>query len=177
MVTHFIYCGYHYLGDNFDRLREIFLAKMRKYEIQSAILTTLDMHRWYLITKEKGKQAYEGKLKNEEPWKYYNQSINDDLETFFTNLQGQKEIKDECVWCFFLPKLTEDELKLVEEKNEPYLCTYFEHYWGNNPDVDVEEMKKSDSKSKYADRNYEKRDHGLSKKKVYSSHYNYTLFE
>ena len=71
------------------------------------------------------------------------------METFFTNLQGQKEIKDECVWCFFLPKLTEDELKLVEEKNEPYLCTYFEHYWGNNPDVDVEEMKKSDSKSKY----------------------------
>ena len=37
----------------------------------------------------------------------------------------------------------------VELKNEDHLNTYWYHYHGENPDVNVEEMKKSDSKSKY----------------------------
>ena len=151
LMPHFIYCGYHYgcTEKSINRLREIFLEKMRKYGIQSAILTVLYMWRWKLVTKEKVKQAYEGKLKNEKDWKRYEQSIGDDLETFFTNLQSQKEIKNEFAWSFFLPKLTEDELKLVEQKNEQHLSTYGWHYIGRNPDVDPEEMKKSDSRSKY----------------------------
>ena len=151
LVPHFIYCGIHYswTKESFDRLKEIFLTNMRNYGIQTAILTTLGMFRRKLVTKEKVKQAYEGKLKNEEEWKHYEQSIHDDLEIFFENLQGQKEIKNEVVGSFFLPKLTEDELKLVEEKNEQHLGSYWEHYRGRNPDVPVEEMNKSDSKSKY----------------------------
>ena len=149
LMPHFIYCGDHCWGESFHRLKEIFLTKMRKYGIQSAILTRLVMYRRKLVTKEKVKQAYEGKLKNEEEWKHYEQSIHDDLEIFFENLQGQKEIKNEVVGSFFLPKLTEDELKLVEEKNEQHLGSYWEHYLGRNPDVLVEEMNKSDSKSKY----------------------------
>ena len=150
LMLHFIYCGYHYLwAESFNRLKEILLRKMRKYGIQAAILTMLDMQRWKLVTKERVKQAYEGKLKNEEEWDDFEQSIGDDLETFFTNLQHQKEIKNEFVWSFFLPKLTEDELKLVEQRNEQHLSTYFDHYYGRNPDVDPEEMKKSDSRSKY----------------------------
>ena len=150
LMPHFIYCGYHYWIDkSFDQLREIFLTKMRKYGIQSAILTMLNMYRWKLVTKEKVKQAYEGKLKSAQDWKGYEKSISDDLETFFESLQHQKEIKNEIIWSFFLPKLTEDELKLVEEKNDLHLGTYRYHYFGRNPDVDVEEMKKSDSKSKY----------------------------
>ena len=31
----------------------------------------LDMRRWKLITKEKAKEAYEGKLKNDGEWKGY----------------------------------------------------------------------------------------------------------
>ena len=150
LVPHFIYCGIHYwTKELFDRLKEILLIKMRKNGIQTAILTTLCMHRWKLVTKEKVKQAYEGKLKNEQEWKFYEQSIHDDLETFFETLQGQKKIKNELVLSFFLPKLTEDELKLVEDKDELHLGTYSKHYDGRNPDVDIEEMKKSDSKSKY----------------------------
>ena len=103
------------------------------------------MVRWKLVTKEKTKEAYEGKLKNDEEWKDHDVSINDDFETFFTNLQGQKEIENEWVYSFFLPKLTEEELKLVEDKNEQHLSTYYLR----NPDVDPEEMKRSDSKSKY----------------------------
>ena len=65
------------------------------------------------------------------------------------NLQNQKEVKEEEVWSFFTPKLTNEELKLVQEGNEEHLETYVKYYDGKNPDVDIEEMKKSDSKSKY----------------------------
>ena len=150
-MPHFIYCGEHYVWDvkSFNRLRENLLKKMRECGIQSAMFTMLHMHRWKLVTKEKAKKAYEGKLKNEEEWEDYEQSIGDDLETFFKNLQSQKEIENEFVESFFLPKLTEDELKLVEQRNEQHLSTYLEHYDGLNPDVDPEEMKKSESRSKY----------------------------
>ena len=151
LVAHFIYCGYHYYASQkrYDRLKEIFLTNMRQYGIQSGILTMLYTSRWYLITKEKVKKAYEGKLINDEDWDNQEQSIHDDLETFFENLQSQKEIKTETVVSFFLPKLTENELKLVDEKNELHLGTYSMHYFGRNPDVDAEEMKKSNSKSKF----------------------------
>ena len=107
------------------------------------------MRRWKLITKETVKKAYQGKLKNDEDWKYFEGSIHDDLETFFDNLQDRKKIKNEFVWSFFTPKLTEEELKLVEERNEQHLSTYWHHFLGRNPDVDAEEMKKSDSPSKF----------------------------
>ena len=45
----------------------------------------------------------------------------------------------------FKPKLTNEELKLVQEGNEKHLKTYC----FLNPDVDDEEMNQSDSGSKY----------------------------
>ena len=72
--------------------------------------------------------------------------MNDDLELYYENLQLKKEVEEEYVDSFFLPKLTNDELKLVEEKN----LEHFESYWKKtDADVDIEEMKKSNSKSKY----------------------------
>ena len=53
---------------------------------------------------------------------------------------------DENVHSFFTPKLTKEELKLVAEKNREHMMTYFSEL---RADVDVEEMKKSDSKDKY----------------------------
>ena len=107
------------------------------------------MSRWNLVTKEKVKKAAEGKLKTDSDWKDYKGSINDDLERFLINLQNQKEVKQEVVQSFFTPKLTNEELKLLKEGNEEHLKSYIDHFIGENPDVDVEEMKKSDSKSKY----------------------------
>ena len=107
------------------------------------------MRRLNLVTKEKVKKAAEGKLKTDSDWKDYEGSINDDLERFLINLQNQKEVKDEYVQSFFTPKLTNEELKLVQEGNEEDLKTYSDHFYGRNPDVDIEEMKKSDSNSKY----------------------------
>ena len=74
----------------------------------------------YLITKEKSKAAYAGKFKNDmKSFFYQNEgSINDDLEFFHKNLHTGKPIETEDVDCFLLPKLTKNELKLVEEDNE-----------------------------------------------------------
>ena len=72
------------------------------------------------------------------------------MERFLINLQNQKEVEYEDVQSSFTPKLTDEELKLIQEENKEHLKTYMEYdLYGGNPDVDVEEMKKSDSKSKY----------------------------
>ena len=65
------------------------------------------------------------------------------------NLQNQQVKEDELVESFFTPKLTNEELKLIEKADEDHLKTYLEHYYEQNPDVDIDEMKRSDSKSKY----------------------------
>ena len=150
-MPHFIYCGYYYfyIEQQEKTLIEIILTKMRKYKIQSSILTMLMMVRSNLVTKEKVKKAYEGKLKDDVDWEGYEAPINDDLEDFLMNLCNQKEVKYELVSSFFTPKLTDEELKLVQEGNEEHLKTYMDYFDGKNPDVDVEEMKKSNSEAKY----------------------------
>ena len=153
-MPHFIYCGdyYHWEkeGENREQtLKEMILSKMRLYGIQSSILTLLHMRRENLITKEKAKKAAEGKLKNDRNWGGYEGSINDDLERFFIYLQNQKDVKEEEVFSFFTPKLTNEELKFVRDGNEEHLNTYVSYFDGLNPDVDVEEMDESDSDSKY----------------------------
>ena len=95
-----------------------------------------------LITKEKAKSASKGKLKNEKSWKNEELSVNDDFETILTNLQNREEIEEEAVHSFLTPKLTNEELKLVERENQEHLNTYFYHCAGRNPDVSAEEMKK-----------------------------------
>ena len=55
----------------------------------------------------------------------------------------------ENVRCFFTPKLTKEELKLVNDKDEQHLMTYADFLSGVDPDVNEEEMKQSDSKDKY----------------------------
>ena len=75
------------------------------------------------------------------------ESVNDDLETLFENLQ--LGIKPEPVgYTFFVPKLIEEELELVEKGDQDYFQTF---YNSQNPDVKDEEMKLSESNSKYVD--------------------------
>ena len=153
LVPHFIYSGYYYNRSyRLENFGKMFLKKMKEYGIQSSILTMLYMRRENLITKEKAKDASEGKLcrlENYADWYGQKVSINDDLEMFLTNILNSKEITEEEVVSFFTPKLTEEELKLVEAKNEDHLKSYSFGYYGLNADVDPVEMKKSDSTSKY----------------------------
>ena len=152
LMPHLIYCGMHYFY-SWERiaLEEMILTQMRKYGIQSSILTMLKMSRRNLVTKETVEKAVQGKMKSaEEPgWITYRGPINDDLEEFFIDIHYRREVKCENASSFFTPKLTNEELKLVQEGEKEYMNSYLDHFNGRNPDVDVEEMKKSDSKSKY----------------------------
>ena len=50
-------------------------------------------------------------------------SVNDDLESLFEDLRLGKE-PDEEVLTYFLPKLTEEEMKSVNEKDATYFETF-----------------------------------------------------
>ena len=67
LMPHFIYCGNYYRtkrerGENF---KKIILKKMKKFGIQSSMVTMLELGRYELITKEKAKEVWDGKLENE----------------------------------------------------------------------------------------------------------------
>ena len=69
---------------------------MKKFGIQSSMVTMLELGRYELITKEKAKEVWDGKAEHEygPPWGEI--SINDDLENFRRNLLNSKEIKVGC---------------------------------------------------------------------------------
>ena len=127
------------------RLGELIFTRMKKYGIISLLLTILGMNRMNLVTKEKSKQAYQGKLKNEPGWQWYKGSVNDDLESFLARIHRQI-FKSEKRVSFYLPKLSKEELKLVQQKNREYRETFL---FSEFPYVDPEEMKKSKSKDMY----------------------------
>ena len=72
-------------------------------------------------------------------------SVNDDLESLFENIRVGKE-PDEFVVTYFLPKLTEEELELVERRDTSYFQTF---RLGNVADVGKTAMMLSESDSKY----------------------------
>ena len=161
LMPHFIYCGDHYSVEKEaqHKLQEMFLEKMRKHGVQSSMLTFLSLSRSHLVTKEEVKKAYKENIVYEQRSLSTGekikaeQSIHEDLETLFHNLQNQVNVKEAnvpigCVHSYFFPMLTEKEKKLVESKNEEHLKTYSRHPW-RNPDVDPKEMALSDSKSKF----------------------------
>ena len=86
------------------------------------------MQRSGLITKEKMENFCNGK-------DYQKDSVNDDLDSLFEDLRLEKELNEE-VDTYFLPKLTEAELDLVERKDTSYFKTFMQ----SEPDVEDAEM-------------------------------------
>jgi len=76
------------------------------------------------------------------------ESLHDDLDSFFFKLQHEQFNHNVITFC--IPKLSDEELKLIEMNDELHLSNYFWNFLGRNPDVPKEEMAKSESKSKYA---------------------------
>ena len=72
-------------------------------------------------------------------------SVNDDLESLFEDLRLGKE-PDLHAHTYFLPKLTNEEMKLVDRKDSSYFQTF---PFSNNADVPETEMMLSESKSKF----------------------------
>ena len=115
---------------------------MKKYKIKKVMVTIIYMWRHKLITKERMEKFCKG----EDVWR--KDSVNDDLESLFEDLRLGKE-PDEYVFTYFLPKLTEEEMKLVEQKDKNYLQTFIDGYFARNPDVPEAEMLLSESDSKF----------------------------
>ena len=135
---HLVYAGHYYCYNDYeDRLKSLISNGMKKRKIKSVMVTSFHSRRWELITKEKVMSFAKGK-ENEK------KSINDDIETLFEVIQVGKE-PNEWMKTYFLPKLTVEELELVERKDMRFLRTFY----SPNPDVDEAEMKLSESESKY----------------------------
>ena len=105
------------------------------------MLTIIDMRRTRLITKEKMENYTKGKEDEKE-------SINDDLESLFEDLRLGIQPRD-LVQTYFLPKLTEEELKLSDEKDTIDKEIFLESFTSREPDVDKAEMIASKSRSKF----------------------------
>ena len=105
-------------------------------------MTLLRMEKINLITKENMESFCEGK-------KLRKESVNEDLESLFEKIRLGKQPEFEDVRTYFLPKLTKEELELVEQKHQNYLGTFSWTIQNYNPDVDKVSMKLSESDSKF----------------------------
>ena len=139
LETHFVFAS-HFYYDYQDQLESFILRGMKKYKIKSVMVTHIDMWRTNLITKE----VMENFCNGGDLWHKRHDSVNDDLESLFEDLRLGNELKEKS-FTYFLPKLTEEEMELVEKKDPSYLETLGSF----NPDVDESEMKLSESDSKF----------------------------
>ena len=115
---------------------------MKENKINKVMVTYIHMYRSELITSEKMLKYCTLQITADHLQK--NRSVNDDFDLFFEDLRLGKE-PDNFVELYFLPKLTAEELKLVEQKDENFMDTFYT----NNPDVEKTEMAASESKSKF----------------------------
>ena len=116
---------------------------MDKYKLKSALLTWVWMGRQSLISQESMKEYYKGKMISSEG--FHEESVHDDLDSLFRRIQLGENPDGDDVLTFYLPKLTEKELKLVEEKNFDYLETFMS---GLDPNLNekISEVSESDSR-------------------------------
>ena len=123
----------------------------------SFMLTELFMYRDLLVSQEQMQRISSGESYRQLEHRTmgctnYEESVGDDLESFFNNqLAGRSwtsfmDYEFEETWTYFIRELTQEELELVEKKDEEYFQNF---KWSGNPDVDEAEMQLSNSTSKY----------------------------
>ena len=135
MEPHFVYCCETLTHGS--RLKPLILNGIQKYGIRRAMVTEIRLWRYNLITKERMENYSKGKESEK-------LSVNDDLESLFDNIRLGKK-PDDFVPTYFLPKLTKEELKLVERKDYNFMHTFMRDM---RADVSKAEMELSESDSK-----------------------------
>ena len=103
------------------------------------MVTMICMMRWKIITQENMENLCRGQETRKD-------SVNEDLESLFEDLRLGKE-PDEDNETYFLPKLTEEELELVEKEN----LTFLRSFYHRAPEVPKAELMFCKSDSKYVD--------------------------
>ena len=90
---------------------------MKMHKIKTAMVTFIQMKRFSLINKEEMMDYCNGKKDQKD-------SVNDALESFYQGIRLGKELKKLCR-TYFLPKLTEEEIELVEKTDSNFCETFF----------------------------------------------------
>ena len=104
------------------------------------------------ITKEKYEEMYKT---NEESEKRMDLSVGEDLETFIGRIKNGEINKDtipergEYKGLFLLCLLDKEERKKLEQKDEDFMKTFWEHVKGGEADVPEAEWKASESNMKF----------------------------
>ena len=140
MDIHFVYaCDYSRPFTKDYRLRSNILKGMKKYKFSKVMVTIIHLWRDRLITKEEMLYHCNGKKDTA------GESVNEDIYSLFEDLCLGK-VPDEYVDTYFLPQLTEEELDLVEQKNQNFMGTFNQMM---NADVGKAVMAASKSDSKF----------------------------
>ena len=149
LKPHIIYVG-HKFHENQGMLHSLVFEQLKKHAIESAMITHLFMYKNYLMTKERMEKFFDLKRYTGEYDWVPRESINDNLENFVEELCHRKE-QEHSSQPYFVSKLTKEEMKLVENRNKEYTETYFRGSFGSDRSLDIsaEEIKLSESKSKY----------------------------
>ena len=114
----------------------MFIRKgMKKYKIKTVMMTEIQMHRRFLITKEEMENTN----------KRAGKSTNEDLESLYEDICLGKKPNNWGV-TYFLPKLTEEEMTMVENKDPNYFATFSASI---KADVEPDKMNTSESDSKF----------------------------
>ena len=137
LQMHFVFASYYYSSNPF-RLRSIIPKAMNKYSLKSVMVTTFYMRREFLITNEKKEEYCLGNISS------LQESINDDLESFFQDLENGHKPRDD-VYLYYLPKLSGEEMQLAERKDP----NFNETLWVPEKNVGEAEMRRSESSSKF----------------------------
>ena len=125
---------------------------LKKFGCTSAILSLIYMHREKCITKERCEEMYKT---NEESEKRMDLSVGEDLETFIEKIKNGEINKvtipryGDYKKSFLLCLLDQDERKKLEQKDEAFLETFYEHGL-RGADVPEAEWKASESNMKFA---------------------------
>ena len=135
--THIVVAGAYYSLHE-DKLESFILKGMETYNMRKVMVSIMDRSRENLITKEKMISYCKGEMLEKE-------SVNDDLDILFEAIGLGKKPTDQ-VEIYFFPKLTQQELKLVEKKDKKYMNTFGTHL---SADVSKADMEASESNSKF----------------------------
>ena len=151
---HFIASHFYYslvLVDEIGLKRGIKKA-FKKFRCTSAILSQIFMQKLNCITKERYQEMYKT---NEEIDTRIDLSVGEDLETFIGRIKngeinkdripGDGELKDTFLLCL----LDKNERKKLEQKDEDFMETFYEHIWEKEADVPEAEWEASESNMKF----------------------------
>ena len=142
MNIHFVYAGEYYFWSREDELKTYILKGIEKYNIEKVMVTMMTMWRSGLISKERMENFYKGG--ND----FRRKSFNSDLDSFFRAIRlGKKPYKR--IDTFYLPRLTVDELDLVERRDFNFMQTFLRECTCR--DVHKSNMALSKSDSKFVD--------------------------